>query len=148
MNLKEANKQLEQLENEYEYWLKEKENLLTLVNPKSPALTGERVSGGTRSDKYLKYIELDDEKKINETLDYIHKRKQNVLGWLEKELKRLNKYDEVVQLIVFYKEVGEYNAKTEKFIKLTNEQIGKKIHYSPSFVKKEYRKAINMRSVD
>ena len=31
MNLKEANKELEKLENEYNYWLREKEHLLVML---------------------------------------------------------------------------------------------------------------------
>ena len=138
MDLKTANLELEKLENEYEFWLKEKEALLTLVTPKSPSLDSQRVSGGTRSDKHLKYVELDDEKKINDTLDYIHKRKNNILEWLKKELKIMNKYGEVEALIIQYKENGKYNEKEERFIELTWEEIAIEVHYSKTFCRNVY----------
>ena len=75
MTLKEANKELEKLENEYNYWLKQKENLLNLVMPRATDIRGEVVDGGKREDRLLKYVELEDEKQINATLDYIWKRK-------------------------------------------------------------------------
>ena len=71
MTLKDANKELEKLENEYNYWLKQKENLLNLVMPKATDIRGEIVDGGKREDRLLKYVELEDEKQINATLDYI-----------------------------------------------------------------------------
>ena len=52
MTLKEANKKIEQLENEYEYWLKEKEKLLCLITPKSTDPMKEVVDGGKKSMKH------------------------------------------------------------------------------------------------
>ena len=94
MTLKEANKKLEELENDYEYYLNEKEELLSLVLPKATNTTSERVDGGTREDKMMKYIETDEEKRINDTLDYIDKKKQNLMRWINEELRILNKYGE------------------------------------------------------
>lgn len=148
MDLKTANAELEKLENEYEYWLKEKEAILTLVMPKSPDPTKEVVDGGTRVDKFIKYAELDDEKKINDTLDYIHKRKQNILRWLSKELKIMNKYGEVESLIIQYKENGKYNEREDKFIEMTWEQIAKEVHYSKTFCRNVYRTYKNQRFID
>lgn len=148
MDLKTANLELEKLENEYEYWLKEKEALLTIVMPKSPDPTKESVQGGTRVDKFAKYAELDDEKKINDTLDYIHKRKQNLLKWLTNELKILNKYGEVESLIIQYKENGIYNPKEDRFVEMTWEQIAKQVHYSKTFCRNVYRTYKNQRFID
>jgi hypothetical protein len=148
MDLKTANAELEKLENEYEYWLKEKETILTIVMPKSPDPTKESVQGGTRIDKFAKYVELDDEKKINDTLDFIHKRKQNLLKWLTNELKILNKYGEVEALIIQYKEKGIYNEKEGRFIDMTWEQIAKEVHYSKTFCRNVYRTYKNQRFID
>lgn len=148
MDLKTANLELEKLENQYEYWLNEKETILTIVMPKSPDLTKESVQGGTRVDKFAKYAELDDEKKINDTLDFIHKRKQNLLKWLTNELKILNKYGEVEALIIQYKEKGMYNEKEGRFIDMTWEQIAKEVHYSKTFCRNVYRTYKNQRFID
>lgn len=95
MDLKTANKELEKLENEYNYWLKQKENLLTLVMPKATDIKPEIIQGGKREDRLLKYVELEDEKQINATLDYIWKRKSNLMNWLDKELKIMDKYNDL-----------------------------------------------------
>lgn len=47
MNLKEANKQLEKLENDYDYYLKEKEEILSLVMPVATDIRSERIDGGS-----------------------------------------------------------------------------------------------------
>ena len=46
MTLKEANEELEKLDNEYNYWLNEKERLSLLVTPKSMDIRPEMVEGG------------------------------------------------------------------------------------------------------
>ena len=99
MTLKEANKELEKLENEYNYWLKQKENLLNLVMPKATDIRGEVVDGGKREDRLLKYVELEDEKQINATLDYIWKRKNNLMNWIDEELRIMGKYNELEKRI-------------------------------------------------
>ncbi len=100
MDLKTANRELEKLDNEYNYWLKEKENLLSLVMPKASDVKEVVVDGGKRVDKLLKFVELEDEKQINETLEYIWKKKNNLMNWLDEELKILSKYEPLEQKIV------------------------------------------------
>ena len=60
MTLREANKELEKLDNDYEYWLREKEQLLSLVMPKAIDPTKEVVQGGKREDRMIKYVELEE----------------------------------------------------------------------------------------
>ena len=87
MNLKEANIQLEKLDNEYNYWLEQKEIILSLVTPKSTEIKQEIIHGGKREDRMIKYMELEEEKQINNTLDYIFRKKQSLMTWIENELK-------------------------------------------------------------
>lgn len=108
MTLKEANKELEKLENEYNYWLKQKENLLNLVMPRATDIRGEVVDGGKREDRLLKYVELEDEKQINATLDYIWKRKNNLMNWIDEELKIMGKYNELEKRIYELRNDEEY----------------------------------------
>lgn len=108
MTLKEANKELEKLENEYNYWLKQKENLLNLVMPRATDIRGEVVDGGKREDRLLKYVELEDEKQINATLDYVWKRKNNLMNWIDEELRIMNKYDELEKKIYELRNDEEY----------------------------------------
>lgn len=149
MTLKEANKELEKLENEYEYWLLEKENLLKLVRPQGTEVKAERVDGGTREDRLLKYVELEDEKKINDTLDYIFKRQQNLLKWLKSELEIMLKYGEEEAVIIQLKENKRIRDKnTGKYRDLTWEEISKEVHWSKTFCRNVYRHYKKKRDID
>lgn len=149
MTLKEANKELEQLNNEYNYWLKEKEIAQSIVMPKSPNTTAERVDGGKRIDKMLKYIEIIEDKQIDKTLDYIQKRKENLLNWLDEELKRLNKYGETEKVIVQLKEnttIKDKYTKEQRY--LTWEEIGERAHYDKDYCRQVYRLYKKKRDID
>ena len=99
MTLNEANMKLKQLENDYDFWLKQKEIALSFVMPKSISIKNEVVDGGKREDKMFKYYELMDSKKIDETLEYIHKSQQNLMNFIDNELKILNQYDPIAKKI-------------------------------------------------
>lgn len=146
MTLKEANRKLEQFENEYNYWLNEKEKLLSLISPKATDIRQEVVDGGKREDRLLKYAELEDEKQINNTLDYIQSRKLNLIEWIENELKILMKYGEVESVIIQLKEKGKLvNGVYEQ---LTWEQIAAEVKWSKSFCRNVYRKYKRKRFID
>lgn len=147
MTLKEANKQLEKLENDYEYYLKEKEEIESLVTPKATDIRTEKVDGGKRTDRLLEYIEKMDTKKIDETLDYIFQRKQNLISWIENELKIMLKYGEVESVIIQLKEKGRLNEQGIYEI-LTWEQISKEVHWSKSFCRNVYRNYKGKRDID
>lgn len=147
MNLKEANKQLEKLENDYDYYLKEKEEILSLVMPVATDIRKEKVDGGKRSDRLLEYAEKMDIKKIDETLNYIFKKKQNLINWIENELKIMFKYGEVEAIIIQFKEMGKLNENGE-YEKLTWEEISREVHWSKSFCRNVYRKYKKKRDID
>ena len=147
MDLKTANKELEKLDNEYNYWLSQKELAKNLVYPKSADIQLEKVDGGNRQDRLLKYVELLDDKKIDETLNYIFKRKCNLLNWLEKELKIMLKYGEVESAIIQLKENERIIDKNGKVREITWEEISKKVHWSKSFCRNVYRKYKKKRDI-
>ena len=147
MTLKEANMQLEKLENDYEYYLNEKEKLLTTVLPKATDIRGERVDGGKRTDRLLEYMEQIDTKQIDATIDYIHNRKQNLINWIENELKIMLKYGELESVIIQFKEIGRLN-KEGKYEKITWEEIAKEVHWSKSFCRNVYRNYKKKRDID
>ncbi len=93
MTLLEAQEQLKKLDNEYKFWLNEKELAKSIVLPKATDIKGEVVDGGTRIDKMLKYIEILEDKQIDETLDYIFKKQQNLMNYIEQELKIIGQYN-------------------------------------------------------
>lgn len=147
MTLREANEQLERLDNEYNYWLNEKERLLLLVMPKSTDIRPETVDGGKRVDRLAKYVESMEERQINETLDYIQAKKENLINWIDNELKILKKYNEIEQLIVHYKEILVKDKYTGKQREMTWEEIAKEIHYSRDYCRRIYRNYKKLRNV-
>lgn len=137
MTIKEANYELKRLENEYNYWLNEKEQIKSLVVPKSTDIRLERVDGGKREDKLVKYAELLDDKKIDETLDYIDKKRNNLINWLNQELKIMEKYEPLKRKIIKLRE--------EKH--LSYEKIGIAVGYSTRHVIRIYKEAVGRRNI-
>ena len=148
MDLKQANKELEKLENDYEYYLQEKEQILSLVSVSASQPKEIIVKGGKRVDRYVKYVELEEEKQINATLDYIHKRKQNLLNWIDEELKIMLKYGEVESAIIQLKENKLIRDKnTGKYRNMTWEEIAKEVHWSKSYCRNVYRRYKRKRDI-
>jgi len=137
MTIKEANYELKKLDNEYNYWLNEKEQLKSLVYPKATDIRLEKVDGGKRKDRLIKYTELLDDKKIDETLEYIEKRRNNLMNWLDNELKIMEEYEPLKRRIIRLKE--EQN--------LSYEKIGLAVGYSTRHVIRIYKNAIGRRDV-
>lgn len=138
MTIIEANKELERIDNELELYLTKKEIILeSTIYPKAPS-TNERVEGGKRTDKYahldysIDYIEPE--------IDRLYKLKKVYEEFIEKELIRLKKYDELEQLIIYYKE--------QTTDKLTWEQISRRVHYCKSTCRNIYRKWKKERNFD
>ena len=146
MNLIEAKKELQQLENEEIYWLNEKENIKSLVMPKGIEITPDKVNGGKREDRMLKYAELLDDKKIDETLDYIWKRKRNIMNYIEAELKIIGEYSNLEQKIYELRYDQEY-MKENKGKKRPFRQIGNIVGYSGMQCNRILQKMLNKRDV-
>lgn len=146
MTIKEANYELKKLDNEYNYWLNEKEQLKSLVYPKATDIRLEKVDGGKREDRLEKYVELLDDKKIDETLSYIQSRKENLLNWLENEMKIMLKYGEIERVIIQLKEEGKLT--NGRYKSLTWDEISTEVHWSKSFCRNVYRKYKYKRYVD
>lgn len=149
MTLKDANKELEQLENDYNYWLNEKENALSIVTVQAVDIRPEKVDGGTREDRMLNYAIKLDEKKIDETLEYIQRRKINLMNWMKEELRILKKYGEVESVIIQLKEnkiiVDKLSGKNRN---MTWDEIASEVHYSKTFCRNIYRNYKKIRSID
>ncbi len=130
MTIKEANNKLEKIDNDINYWLKEKEIELTKVLPKAVDTTKEPVKGGKRVDRFAEYvIEI---KPIDKELDKLYAKKRNLEDYIEKELHRLGKYREVEQLIIYYKEQCLEN--------FTWQQIAQRVYYSKEQCQRIYKR--------
>lgn len=137
MTLKEANKEIERIDNELEFWLNKKTFILESTIYPSKPITGERVDGGKREDRYKHLDYAIDE--IDPEIEKLYKEKRIYEDYIEKELIRLGKYNEVEQLIIFYKE-----QTTEQYTWL---QISQRVHYSESQCRRIYRKWKKQRKV-
>ena len=102
-----------------------------------------------RVDRMLEYSITMDDKKIDETLEYIQMKKDNIISWMKEELRILEKYGEVESLIIQYKEcktiTDEYTKKNRP---MTWDEIASKVHYSKSFCRNIYRNYKKMRNID
>lgn len=132
MTLKDANCEVERLDNEIELLLKEKEVLESSVGVKAVSTDKMIVDGGKRVDKLLEYVKTKEIKQLDEKIQLKQNKKQNLMEWIERELKILKKYDKVEQLIVFYKEID-----TNRY---TWHNISKLVDYSIPQCKRIYRK--------
>lgn len=146
MNLIDAKKELQQLENEENYWLNEKENIKSLVMPKGIQITPDKISGGKREDRMLKYAEILDDKKIDETLDYIWKRKRNIMNYIENELKIIGEYSNLEKKIYDLRYDQEF-MKLNKGKKRPFRQIGSIVGYSDMQCIRILQKMLSRRNV-
>lgn len=142
VTLKEANFEVEKLTNELKRLLREKELLETMILPKSTNLDKMVVDGGIPVNLIEKYAELTElekwknlDKKIITTQDKI----KNNMDWIDEELKILEKYDKVEQLIVYYKEVATRDY--------TWFDISNLVHYSESQCRRIYKKYKRKRDI-
>lgn len=106
MKLSEAKKELERLDNNLEYQLKQKEILFRKTQPGAVDTTKENVQGGKREDKYLNYVETLEEKQINEEIDKIYAQRNNLERWINTELKIIGEYEPLEQEIITLREVN------------------------------------------
>lgn len=137
LTLIQAKSKVEHIDNQIEYYLNKKEFEISKMMPKTPQITDEKVDGGKRVDKYANYVINTVE--IDNILNGLYADKLLYEDFIEKELIRLNKYSEIEQLIIFYKE----NSK-EKY---TWQQIATRVNYSVSQCRRIYRKWAKKRDV-
>ena len=143
MELREAKKEIEKFENEIERLLADKELIQKYTEPGAIDPTKINVTGGKREDKFLNYTILEEEKKINEKLDIAYGKKANLEQWVEKELKILNKYNDLEKQIIYYKEQYIPQNKFET----TWWYIANKVHASESTCKRIYKKYKKQRDI-
>ena len=136
MTIIEANKELERIDNQLDLLLTKRQIIIeSTIYPKSG--TGERVNGGKKEDKY-KHLDYAIDT-IDPEIELLYKEKKVYEEFIEKELHRLGKYNEVEQLIIFYKE-----QTTENY---TWEQISQRVHYSVTQCRRIYRKWKKQRDI-
>jgi hypothetical protein len=129
MDLEEIYNQLEKLNNNLEFYQNRLDKLKCLVMPKATQYDKVMVDGGKRVDNILKYVELEDEQKLTDTILYIKGKIDDLNILKEKELERLTKYGEGIKAVVILKEcefIEEYGKKRH----LTWQEIADKLYCS------------------
>lgn len=146
LTLESASKELEKLENDWRYWYSRMEQIVSLVLPSAANLDGEKVDGGKRVDTLLRYCELKDELQIDITLKYIEDKMASLNTWIENELKRLDKYNDIEKSIVFLREKKKVRDKyTGRIRHMTWNEIAREVHYSEKSVRSFYQNALKER---
>ena len=137
MTILEANKEIERIDNEIDLLLNKKQMILESVTyPKTTV--GERVQGGKREDKYKQLDYAIDN--IDPELDRLYEEKKIYEEYIDKELARLSKYNQIEQLIIYYKEQTTTNY--------TWFEISQKVHYSVTQCRRIYKKWKNQREIE
>ena len=148
LTLESASKELDKLENDRRYWYSRMEQIVSLVLPGAANLDGEKVDGGKRVDTLLRYCELKDELQIDITLKYIEDKIKALNIWIENELKRLDKYNDIEKSIVFLREQKKIKDRyTGRMRTMTWDEIAKEVHYSEKSVRLFYQNAIEEREM-
>ena len=141
LDIREAKNRVNKIDNKLEYYLDKKERELNKIRLKSPNLDIELVNGGKREDKYINYASVCE--KYDPIINELYEEKFALEKFIEKELKRLNQYDEVEQLIVYYKEIYTPKKKLEK----TWDWIAGQVHYSKTQCRRIYREYKKKRDI-
>ena len=138
MTIIEANKEVERIDNELDLLLTKKQRIIESTIYPSKPITGERVDGGKREDKY-KYLDYAIDN-IDPEIENLYKEKKMYEDFIEKELIRLKKYNEVEQQVIYWKEQTTFNY--------TWLEISQKVHYSVTQCRRIYKKWKNQREID
>lgn len=100
MTLKEANRELEHLDNELERLLNEKELLFAKTQPKGTEIKADPIHSSLRSDRYLDYVITVEEKQIDNQVDVIYAQRRIIENWILRELEIIGKYEPLEQEII------------------------------------------------
>lgn len=140
LTIKEANKRIEKIDNKLEYYLNKKEQAFNKTQPKAATLT-DSVKSTNISDKNMEYMMLCEE--LDPIINDLQDDKVELLNFIDRELKILNKYNELEQLIIYYKE--QYTPKPNE--KITWYFISRKVHASESTCRRIYRRYKKQRNI-
>lgn len=145
MTLEDIYNQLEKLQNNLEFYENRLEQLKCLVMPKASQLDKIIVDGGKHSDNILKYVEEEDRLQIENTINYIKTRIDDLNNLKNKEIERLSKYGEVIKAVVCLKErefKTDWNGKKRH---LTWQEIADTVYCSPRSARYWYKLGIEER---
>lgn len=143
MNLREANYEVERLNNKLNKLLKDKEILEVTTDPKSTNYDKILIDGGRHNSSsqeiYVLKKELAKWKDLDDKIYKVQEEINNYMNWIDNELRILKKYNKIEQLIVYYKEV-----ETKEY---TWADISNLVNYSISQCKRIYKRYTEARYI-
>ena len=143
--IKEANNEINRLTNLLNLYIDRKNLLFNNTQPKVADPNAERVDGSmTREEKFFKYVYKCEDEEIDWWIEKLNIYIIALSNYVEKELKRIGEYDDLLQKIVYYKEV--YKPKKEE--KITWDFISRKVYAPSSTIRRMYSKHKKMRNID
>ena len=98
ITLKDAQSKLKHLQNQRDYWLREKELKLSGMLPKAISIKEDVVVGGTRIDRYAEYVIKVEE--IDDTLKKLDKEIANISDYIVGELEAIGMLEPVQKKVV------------------------------------------------
>lgn len=142
LTIKEANNRIDEIDNKLEYYLNKKELEFNKTQPKATDIKTDITTGGARVDKNIQYMIICEQ--YDPIIDSLQNEKQILLDFVEKELKRINKYGDVEQQIIYYKEqyIPRYHDEVTWYF------ISRKVHASESTCKRIYKKYKKSRYIE
>ena len=148
INLEDVYNQLEELENNLEYYENRLEQLRTLVMPNATQFDKILVDGGKHTDNLLKYVELEDEQQLANTISYIKTKIRDLNTLKNKEINRLAKYGETIKAVVLLKErefITDWVGHNKKKRHLTWREIASRVYCSERSARYWYKLGIEER---
>ena len=145
MTLELVSKEIEELENDLNFYQNRLESLKSLIYPGATDYKKEIVDGGKRIDKIYKYVEVENQQQLEVTIMYIKAKIKDLNDWKDKEIERLSKYGESVRLVVFLKEKEfktDYNGRKRH---LYWDEIARIAHCSEKSARNWYKIGIKKR---
>ena len=105
MSITQIKSKIEELNNNLEYLLEEKEQAFLMTQPKATQLKEVSVLGGKRESIYDKYVIKNE--KLDPAIDFVQNKIKMLEDYLNKELERINKYDEWEQKVIYLRSSGK-----------------------------------------
>jgi hypothetical protein len=105
MSITQIKSKIEELNNNLEYLLEKKEQAFLMTQPKATQLKEVSVLGGTRESIYEKYVIKNE--KLDPAIEFVQDEIRLLENYLNKELERINKYDEWEQKVIYLRESGK-----------------------------------------
>lgn len=145
LTIKDANNEINRITNLLNLYLDRKNVLLDETQPKTADLESERVDGSlTREEKFFKYVYKCDKEDVDWWIEKLNEYLTSLNDYVEAELKRINEYDDLLQKVIYYKEI----YKPKKNEKITWDWISRKVYSPSSTIRRMYSKHIKKRFID